>query len=603
MDTLWSMSTTIREAERIVGFIKTAIELDGEKWDKETQKKFQILLIKNRQYLNDPDNTQSFNKLTNEQANLLKDKSIDMTYLQAKEIFDCKEYKDPPMRGRQSMSPLIKLGLVYIVGEDKIITITDVGKKLANDEIDFSEFMFDSLLKFQYPNPYEDGFQDWNTKPFINALRLIKKVNELCKINGKKEKGISNIEFGIFVLSLKSYKDIDNTAQKVLNFREVYESLTDETDKKIYVENYINSYLSTFKNPVKNVNEYTDNMIRYMRLTKYIYIRGKYANKYVDLEPRRLTEINSILDNDDGRAKEYNETEWRNYMGSFGAYVLPFETLEKLTEIASILDEDIHNIAESVGVEEESGIIPKTQKELKEYIEERRQYRTKLQNIEIKEDYQKNIEKIDELIQALVDIRTHNKASLAKKYSIELERWANVGLNVLNDSILIKPNASIGDDGVPIYTAKAGVPDIECYYDTFNAVCEVTTLTNRDQWHNEGQPVMRHLREFEDANTEKPIYCLFIAPSLHKDTINTFFMSVKYEYEGKPQKIIPITIAQFEAILSVVKTVKSQGKKFKHTDMLDLYNDCIDLNDVQDSTHWPESITSKINNWSAELVG
>ena len=30
MDTLWSMSTTIREAERIQGFLKTAIELEKE---------------------------------------------------------------------------------------------------------------------------------------------------------------------------------------------------------------------------------------------------------------------------------------------------------------------------------------------------------------------------------------------------------------------------------------------------------------------------------------------------------------------------------------------------------------------------------------------
>lgn len=46
MDTLWSMSTTVREAERIIGFLKTAIELDGEIWDKLNQERFQVLLIK-----------------------------------------------------------------------------------------------------------------------------------------------------------------------------------------------------------------------------------------------------------------------------------------------------------------------------------------------------------------------------------------------------------------------------------------------------------------------------------------------------------------------------------------------------------------------------
>ena len=115
---LWSMSTTVREAERIIGFLKTAIELDVKIWNKPNQERFQVLLIKNRQYLNDPENTQSFNKLSEEQAKILKDKSIAMSYEQARDIFDTKEYNDPPMRGRQSMAPLTKLGLVYIVGKE-----------------------------------------------------------------------------------------------------------------------------------------------------------------------------------------------------------------------------------------------------------------------------------------------------------------------------------------------------------------------------------------------------------------------------------------------------------------------------------------------------
>lgn len=250
MEMLWSMSTTVREAERIIGFLKTAIELEGEVWNKENQEKFQILLIKNRQYLNDPDNAQSFNKLSSEQVFLLKDKSIIMTYEDAKGIFEVKEYKDPPMRGRQSMAPLTKLGLVYIVGDEKIITISDVGKKLAKGEIEFNDFMLDALLKFQYPNPYESGFQTWNTKPFINTLKLIKTVNKISKESGMKEKGISKNEFGIFALSLKNYSDIEVTANKIIEFRKKYESLNDE-EKEKYAKNYIQQYLIDFKNPVK----------------------------------------------------------------------------------------------------------------------------------------------------------------------------------------------------------------------------------------------------------------------------------------------------------------------------------------------------------------
>lgn len=602
MDTLWSMSTTVREAERIIGFLKTAIELDGEIWDKLNQERFQVLLIKNRQYLNDPDNAQSFNKLSEEQIRILKDKSIDMTYELAREIFDAKKYNDPPMRGRQSMAPLIKLGLVYIVGDEKRVTVTDVGYKLSNGEIAFDNFMLDALLKFQYPNPYEKRFQDWNTKPFINTLRLIKTVNEKCKDKGIKEKGISRLEFGIFALSLRAYTKVEEVADKILEFRNNYDAIDDETLKDEYVKNYIGEYFKNFQNPEKNVREYTDNMIRYLRLTRYIYIRGKYSNTYIDLEPRRATEINSILENDSGASKSFTKDEWRTYMGVYGTYQLPFETIEKLTEITNNILSEINTIESKLGIKTTNISVNKTKDDIKHQIEELRLYRTKLQNLEIKQDYHTDITKIDEAIAALEDIRRRNKASLSKKFSIELEKWSNVALNIINDAVLIKPNFPVGDDNEPIYTAPNGVPDIECFYDTFGAICEVTMLTSRDQWYNEGQPVMRHLRQFEINNADKQNYCLFIAPSLHVDTINTFYMSVKYEYEGKSQKILPITIVQLESILQTIKQLSIQGKKFNHIDMQHLYERCTDIKNVSNSSTWIDYIANELCAWESQLV-
>lgn len=600
MDMLWSMSTTVREAERIVGFLKTALELDGIVWNHSNQEKFQVLLIKNRQYLNNPENKQSFNKLSDEQARILKDKSIIMTYEQARDIFDTKNYNDPPMRGRQSMAPLTKLGLVYIV--DGKILVTDIGHKLANDEIAFADFMLEALLKFQYPNPYEEGFRDWNTKPFINTLRLIKTVNEKCDEKGIKAKGISRLEFGIFALSMKAYDLVEKTADDILSFREQYEAISNDADKDAFAKEFINNYLSGFKNPEDNVKEYTDNMIRYLRLTRYIYIRGKYANTYIDLEPRRSTEINAILEADQGISKTFSDEEWRAYMGTYATYVLPFETIEKLTEIATNTLAEINDIESILGLAKTNITISNVKDDIKHQIDELRSYRTKLQNLQIKQDYHTDTTKIDETIAALEDIRKRNKANLNKKFSIELEKWSNIALNIINDAVLIKPNSPVGDDNEPIYTAPNGVPDIECYYDSFSAICEVTMLTTRDQWYNEGQPVMRHLRQFEDQNSDKQNYCLFIAPSLHVDTINTFYMSVKYEYEGKSQKIIPITIVQLESILSIIKQLTMLGKSFKHEDMQNLYERCSNVKNINNSTNWLEYISDEIGVWEKQLL-
>ena len=594
MDSLWSMTTTIREAERIPAFLKTAKEIENETWNRDTQIKFQILLIKNREYLN-TDNTQTFSRLNDSQVNLLKDKSINMSFEQAEDIFNTKNYNDPPMRGRQSMSPLEKLGLVDR-SSGKII-ITDIGNKLLNKEITFDEFMFEQLLKLQYPNNIEEEHKDWNSKPFINVLRLIKRVNELCISNNIKAKGLTKVEFGIFALSIKNYAEVNEIANKVLNFRHHYEQLENNTEKENYRKNYISQYLSTFKNPEHNTKEYTDNIIRYMRITKYVYIRGKYGNTCIDLEPRRMVEINSILENDTGAAKEFSKDEWIQYYGTYGSYDLPFDTVEKLTEIFNEILLDINSLEDKLNLEPTVMDCPMIKPEIKEAIVKLRTKRVSLQNLEIKFDYNNDLSKIDEAIEALTNIR-----SLELKPSIALEKWTNVALNIINDSLLIKPNSIVGDDNEPTFTAPAGVPDIECYYDDFNATCEVTMLSSRDQWYNEGQPVMRHLRDFENNNNDKDCYCLFIAPSLHRDTINTYYQSIKYEYEGAQQKIIPITINQLITILRVVANVKKANKEFKHIYIKQLYDKIIESVTEVNSISWVEDkIPQIIQLWEKEM--
>ena len=82
---------------------------------------------------------------------------------------------------------------------------------------------------------------------------------------------------------------------------------------------------------------------------------------------------------------------------------------------------------------------------------------------------------------------------------------------------------------------------IECYYQTFKAICEVTLNTSKLQWVQEGQPIMRHLRDFEVQHRGDEIFCVFIAPRIHNDTYSQFWISVKYEYNGLPKKIVPLT--------------------------------------------------------------
>lgn len=579
---LWSMSTTVRNPNRVKDFLSTLQELNGCTWDEETQIKFQVLLIKNKLY------KPTTKELPENLVKVLTNPLGEISYEEAYKIFSLKNYVGTAMRGRNSFSPLKKMGVANITNGK--VTITDTGFKLLSGEIAVEDFAFMSLLKWQYPNCTSSDFlsrDGYNTKPFVATLHLIKRVNELCEAAGEKPKGISKEEFGIFALSLIHYRDVDKWARALLDYRRKKATLTHHSDKTDFMLNTISEFLSEFENANEsNCRDYADNAIRYFRITRYVYIRG--GGFYIDLEPRRALELGRLLSSDNGAAKEFKGTGYIDYLADYNSYKLPWRDIAELKSIANAVMAEIQDLQGILGLPTTTLETKQTATELEHQIKQLREMRTALQNLKIKRDYS-DVEKIDEAIYALMNIRKSTE-----KTSIALEKWANIALNIINDSMLIKPNYPVGDDNEPTFTAPANIPDIECFYDGFAAICEVTMLTGRNQWYNEGQPVQRHLRDFETMHDEAPSYCLFIAPAIHRDTLNTFWNAVKYEYEGKQQKIIPMRIDQLVLLLEKIKTLKMQGRKYVKEDLRGLYEKAVDVSNLTDSGAWLEHISKAI---------
>ena len=176
-----------------------------------------------------------------------------------------------------------------------------------------------------------------------------------------------------------------------------------------------------------------------------------------------------------------------------------------------------------------------------------------------------------------------------------------MGLHALNDAKEIKPNYPVGDDNEPTSTAPGGMADIECYYDNFNAICEVTMLNGRDQWFNEGQPVMRHLRDFENINSNA--YCIFIAPVIHLDSAETFWIANTIGYKGTKQRIAPITIKQFIAVLKVLKQLRELNIRFTHDKLQNLFDNIVNSARLtNNSDEWVININDIVKLWAAKLI-
>ena len=599
----WSITTTLRNPERLRNFLIVLQKLKNLEWTSENQKKYQILLIQNRVY--GFGNPQFYSSLSQEQINLIDDSSKEISFEQAETIFNEKNYEDPAMRGRQSINPLKKFGFVAI--KNNKIKITDLGKLFLKDDFDFEEIFFRSFLKWQIQNPDSRDYPengDYDIKPFIGVLHLINTVNKKELARGNKAKGISKKEFSVFAPTLVHYQDIEGYADEIIRLRTQLQGKTKKEQGELF-DAYKGEFVSVFldtKNVLKinkllkNLQDYGDNAIRYFRLTRYIYIRGR--GSYIDLEPRRAIEITSLLDTDNAKSKSFkSKEEYLTYISDISEPRLPWEKKEKQIEIIIKIIDEIEKYETDLKKKNiEIKEFKKMQSdELKNYITELRTYRKSLQN-ELDQKKSQNTKQVESYISILENIFDFDDRPIL------LEKLSTLGLHALNDALKIQPNYPVGDDNEPTFTAPANTPDIECFYDTFNAICEVTMLKSRDQWYNEGQPVMRHLRDFENKYSDKKAYCLFIAPTLHRDTLNTFWFAVKYEYEGTKQKIVPLSIKNFTSILKILVQIKTENKFLKHSEISRLYDEILDSStSFNSASEWMQSISYAILSWQETI--
>lgn len=602
----WSITTTVRNPLRIKDFLSAASELCGRTWDRETQKDFQKILIQRRLY--GFNNIQFYNNLPSGVASLLDNTDVEIPMDVIDEILAIKNYRDFDMRGRQSMNPLTKFGFIRIDDGTKIINLTDSGRELLDtDDNEIGKVLLRSFLKWQIPNPAsrdypeEDGYSGI---PFVLALKLIARVNEFEEARGNNGVGLQKREFALFATTLTNYVDIDSYANMVIEFRDLqsgYDKQERKTIRDSYRLNFARNYLdttdsSTIDKFLKNLNDYSDNAIRYFRLTNFIRIRG--GGFYVDVEPNRSTEINALFESEWYKPKEFTDKNaYLDYLCSDTEPRYPWETEEKLREIVNTIQEDVIKLAR----EENEEVVPgsfenSSTEDLKKTIEDLRKRRNDLRN---KSDHDKAqpVEYIAECIEQFDGIYSNDEKSRA----LMLEHLSTMGLHAFDDAISVKPNYPIGDDNEPTSTAPGGVSDIECVYDSFGMVCEVTMLKNRSQWFNEGQPVMRHLRDFETSHNNS--YCLFIAPSIHTDTAETFYMANNFGYKGQKQKIAPITIAQFVDMLRTLKQIRENNKAFHNSDMKELLDKIVEKSTSEsDSGEWMASIPQIVVDWQNSIL-
>ena len=598
----WSITTTVRNPERLRDFLVALKPLENQSWDNVNQENYQKLLIKNR--LHGFGSTQFYNGLTSNIINIINDTDNEIDDNIIDEIIRLKNYTDFAMRGRQSINPLTKFGFVII--DDGKVKITELGKKLIASEKDTGDVFLKSFIKWQIPNPASNDFadnDDYSVVPFVAILRLISEVNKIEAERGNNPVGISKREFSLFAPSLVQYSEIESYAKKIVDLRDLQKGKTKQEREEVrnnYREQFAVNFLGTndqskISKLLKNLQDYGDNAIRYFRLTKFIRIRGN--GFYIDLEPSRHTEIEALFESEFYKPRHFTcRDEYISYMTDDSLPVLPWHTKEKLSKIADEIHDDVVRLQNNLNlpIESKKDTAPMSESHLLTYIDDLRESRKLLQE---KDNHIKSqpVESISQYIEQLEKIFDLENRALM------LEYLSTMGLHALNDAKEIRPNYPVGDDNNPTSTAPGGMADIECFYDSFSMICEVTMLSGRDQWFNEGQPVMRHLRDFE--NSHGNAYCVFIAPAIHTDSAETFHIANTIGYKGSKQKIAPLTIKQFVELLKTLRKMREANKNFTHNNLKSLVSDIAEsASSISNSDDWVANTQNIINSWSAGLV-
>lgn len=549
-------------------------------------------------------NQQFYNGLPREIIDVINNVDDEIEDSIVNRVIEIKNYRDFAMRGRQSLNPLTKFGFAFV--DNGILKITELGRKLIASEKDAGDVFLKSFIKWQIPNPANDDFADngdYRVVPFVATLKLISEVNKLESERGNNPVGISKREFSIFAPTLVKYTDISRYANEIIKFRDLQRNKTKQ-ERKVIRDNYRNNFAINFLGTTEqvkidklltNLRDYGDNAIRYFRLTKFIRIRG--SGFYVDLEPNRHTEIEALFESEFYKPKVFTDrNDYLNYMSNDSLPKLPWQTKEKLVEIATEIYGEIKVLLDNLGLPIQGILNIETMSEddLTTYIDNLRAERKELQE---KDNHIKSqpIESITEYIDQLENIFSSDNRALM------LEYLSTMGLHALNDAKEIKPNYPVGDDNEPTSTAPGGMADIECYYNDFSMICEVTMLNGRDQWFNEGQPVMRHLRDFENNNSNA--YCVFIAPTIHADSAETFWVANTIGYKGGKQRIAPITITQFVEVLKTLKRLRESNQRFTHDNLQDLIERVASSADtIKNSDDWITNTQNLINAWTTNLL-
>lgn len=462
-----------------------------------------------------------------------------MNMLKEENFFNGEGAKDPAFSARDRITRAPKaLGFVTLKPQ---IQLTPAGQRLINTK-QTEEVFLRQLLKFQLPSPFHRNSEKSATfriKPYLEIFRLIRYFGSL-----------RFDEIRIFGLQLTNYQDFDIIVEKIKIFRilksqdqgnykkfrteylhkelrEIYNEEITIGDIKIREGNNDKSIERFIMTKAQNMQDYADALVRYLRATGMTQVSR--IGKSVSIIPEKIKDVDYFLNHIDREPCFINdETNYTEYLGNSDLPLLLVDDkeliLDKIREYFPKLPVNKANSSAELKELLDNEILTRKDKIISDQI------------LAIK-DYH-FYDDIKDVFKCIND-----KSIYDAPLMLEWNVWRAI---TMLDGGNIIANLKFDDKGLPMSTAQGNMADIVCDYGDFSLSVEVTLQSGQRQYETEGEPVARHLAKLK-KQTNKPTFCLFIAPQINEACIAHFYMLQKtnISYYGGKSTIIPMPLKIF----------------------------------------------------------
>lgn len=514
-----------------------------------------------------------------------------MELLKEENFFNGEGANDPAFSARDRINRAPKsLGFVVL---SPVISLTPAGLELVNSRRK-DEIFLRQLLKFQVPSPFHkpspNSAEFWG-KPYLELFRLVRHFGSL-KFD----------ELRIFGLQLVDYREFDIIVEKINQFRitkaqnegnykkfraeylsnelkEIYSSDISSGNTKTRQTND-DSIANFLKTKASNMRDYADACVRYLRATGLVNI--SHIGKSLSIVLEKIQEVDYFLQNTD-REPQFidNERQYVLYLGNA-------ETPALLTDNRELLEQKINTEFPKIIIEKTA-----TLQQLKDIFADELEKRkeailteqvTAIKDYRLFDDINSTFDQI--LANSLYD----------NPLMLEWNTWRAM---TMLDGGNIKANLKFDDFGNPMSTAQGNMADIVCDYEDFGLTVEVTMQGGQRQYETEGEPVTRHLAKVK-RETNKPAYCLFIAPNINEACIAHFYAlhKMNISYYGGTSTIVPLPLTVFLKMVedshkaSYVPEPRHVQRFFERS------NELANLTDNEKD--WYNGITQEALNWLTE---